>query len=117
MNHNEEELIKAGFIVSTLSDDTQHCEWTADEIEELRNYYPIQGSNVYKRFDNKTSSSCVKKAQELKLKWCGVWTKEEDDILRKYYPTEGSEVCKRLEDRTQVLCIIRAKELGLKKKS
>lgn len=42
--------------------------WTCQEIEILKKYYPVEGSDVYKRLNNKTKQSCQSKARKLNIK-------------------------------------------------
>lgn len=89
--------------------------WTEEEDEILRQYYPIEGGDIYKRFHNKTKQQCVSHASRLGVTSTQKWTEEEDEIIRKYYPTEGKRGCsKHLSNRTPKSCEYRAKILGVK---
>ena len=45
--------------------------WTKAEEKILKKYYPVEGSNVYKRLNNRTRNACISKAAQLHLQ---IWT-------------------------------------------
>lgn len=95
-------------------------EWTSKEDEVLKQYWPIEGSNVAERLCWKTAEECDTRAASLGLgkKDISVWTPEEDEILKQNYASEGMAVYKRFANgRTGAECIKRAVELGIVKKS
>ena len=89
--------------------------WTEEEDNIIREYYPTEGCNVYKRLSGRTKSSCAIRANKLNIKYINYWTEEEDNIIIEYYPTEGCNVYKRLPDRTKSSCAIRANKLNIKR--
>lgn len=42
--------------------------WTKSEDDILKNYYPLEGSQVEKKLPNRTKSACYNRAQLLKIK-------------------------------------------------
>lgn len=43
--------------------------WTKAEEKILKKYYPVEGSNVYKRLNNCTRNACISKAAQLHLQY------------------------------------------------
>ena len=39
------------------------------EEKILKKYYPVEGSNVYKRLNNRTRNACISKAAQLHLQY------------------------------------------------
>ena len=93
-------------------------EWTEEEIEILKKWYPIEGLGVMNRLENRTKDAIRHKAQQLKLKSynSNSWTETEIKILRKYYPKEGTKVKDRLHGRTEKAVLSFALKLKLRKK-
>ena len=91
----------------------RYAPWSIEELEILKNYYPIEGGDVYKRLPGRTYGTCCTKAYQLHIKCENGWSQEEDEILKKYYPTEGTDVCKRLPGRTRDACMTRAGKIGI----
>ena len=88
--------------------------WSISEIEILKKYYEIEGAKVYKRFKNKSRSTCQHKANSLGLfAPKAAWSEAELGILKQYYPSEGSKVYKRIPPRTEQACIGMARKLQL----
>ena len=93
-------------------------EWTEEEIEILKKYYPIEGLNVMGKLKNRTRAAIMTKADKLELKApVSFWTNEEEYVLKKYYPIEGMHVIKRLEGRTKNAIKLRVLQLNLKSPS
>lgn len=90
-------------------------EWTEDENEIFKKYYPIEGLNVMEKLKNRTRTAIMTKAGKLELKApVSFWTNEEEYVLKKYYPIEGMHVIKRLEGRTENAIQLRVLQLNLK---
>ncbi len=90
-------------------------EWTEEEIEILKKWYPIEGYKVADRLKGRTRSAAQTQARRLGLKPPNdLWTEEENDVLRKYYLSEKSEVIHRLNGRTKKAIIEQARRLGLR---
>ena len=43
--------------------------WTKAEEKILKKYYPVEGSNVYKRLNNRSRNACISKAAQLHLQY------------------------------------------------
>lgn len=95
--------------------------FTAEEDDIIHKYYPLEGSNVYKRLKNKTDRQVISRAIRLGItaeKFAErYYTLEEEEILRKYYPIEGLDVQKRLVNRTESSIRSKVSEMGLKKEN
>lgn len=93
-------------------------DWSIEEDNILKQYYPIEGKEVYKRLINRKPTSCRDRAQTLNLKRIPDkfvnWKQDEDNILKQYYPIEGGDVYKRLPGRDITSCRNRAAKLHLK---
>ena len=77
-------------------------EWTENEIEILKKWYPIEGGNVEKRLNGRTRCTIHTIACKLGIKAPdNFWTEEEINILKRYYPVEGIRVKSRLKWRTK----------------
>lgn len=82
----------------------------------MREYYPVEGSKVADRLEERTKEAIKTQAKKLGLRInSDLWAEEEIEILRKYYPIEGMKVRNRLKDRTRYAISTRASVLGLKK--
>ena len=82
-----------------------------EEIEILREYYPIEGRKCAARFSRKRDVQS--KACELGIRFIkDLWTDEEIEILREYYPKVGAVGCKKMLPNRDVSS--KARELGLK---
>ena len=94
-------------------------EWTSKEDAVLKQYWPIEGSNVAERLCWKTAEECDARAAELNLvkMGTGLWSPKEDEIIKQYYAAEGANVYKRLPGRSTAACVGRAAELGIAKKA
>lgn len=100
-------------------------EWTEEENNVLREYYPVEGSKVADRLEGRTKAAIMEQARRLgissklssklssKYGNCTKWTDEENEILKKYYLVERSKVANRLKGRTKVAVKSQAKRLGL----
>lgn len=95
-----------------------HNRWTSEELEILRKYYPMEGSEVSNRV-NHSPASCRTRAGLIGLHFYETkggkisWTEEEDDIIRTYYPTHGSSITKRLPGKSKSAVVARAIRLGV----
>lgn len=91
-------------------------EWTEDEIEILKKWYPIEGYKVESRLSGRTKQAVITQAYKLGLKAPDdLWTEKENNILKEYYPIEGSKVIDRLTKRRSKGAInLQASKLGLK---
>ena len=90
-------------------------EWTEEENEMLKKFYPIEGTEVRDKLDGRTKKAIYAQARKLGLKAPDdLWTEEENEILKKWYPIEGTKVVNRLEGRTMGAVHAQARVLGLK---
>lgn len=91
-------------------------EWTKEEIEILKKWYPTGGqSECIKRLSYKSRLAIISKANSLGITMNkrGIFSNEEDKIIEHYYPTEGANVYKRLNNKTEKQCHSRAIFLGI----
>ena len=89
--------------------------WTKEEDDIIREYYPIMGTEVFTKLNDRTKSACLSRAVFLNVhKENNTWTKEEDDIIREYYPIIGYKVVDKLPGRTISACRNRAIILKIK---
>lgn len=91
-------------------------QWTEEEINILKKYYPIEGIKVVDRLSGKKIASIYNKATKLGI-LRNNWTGEENAILREYYPIEGTNVIKRLKGKTKSVIQYQAMKLGVKYKN
>ena len=90
--------------------------WNSEEDEILKEFYPKEGSDVYKRIPGKNREQCLYRASLLKIptiKTPVVWSENEINILKEFYPDEGSNVYKRLPGRTGISCVAMANKYGI----
>ena len=92
-------------------------EWTDEEDRILKEYYPLEKSDVYKRLHGRSRYSCIHRAKLLNISSNGnaLWSDKDYEILKEYYPTIGSEVAIIL-GKTKAACNTKAYKLGIKKK-
>lgn len=94
--------------------------WSYHEIELLKQYYPNEGSECYRKIKGKTKQQVKNKAKSLNLfsiesiKGTS-WQYFEDDIIKKYYLKEPQYVISLLKGRTEKSIKRRAQELGVLK--
>ena len=64
--------------------------FSAEEDEIIKQYYPLEGSGVYKRLNGKTKKQCRSRAGILNISFVdnGKWTEEDDSVIRKYYTSD-----------------------------
>lgn len=92
--------------------------WTDNEIEVLKNYYPIEDiDDVYARIPRHTKQSIIQKASKLNLKSSSNWSDGDLEILKKYYPIVSSkEIMTMIGNRHSILSIkTKADRLGIYK--
>ena len=89
-------------------------EWTVEENEILKKWYPVEGSKVADRLEGRTRGAIQAQARKLGLSFLNAWTEEEIEILKKYYPIEGLNVMEKLKNRTRTAIMTKAGKLELK---
>lgn len=90
--------------------------WNEDEINILKKYYPIEGSEVRFRLPNRSIKSIQCQASRLGITGNKIWTIKELEILLEYYSKEDLEsINKRLPNRTVASIKAKANKLGLSK--
>lgn len=90
-------------------------EWTEEEDSILKEYYPVEGSEVIDRLSGRTKKAIIERARMLEVskKHNQIWTEEENEILKKYYLVEGIKVIARLSGRTKRAIMVQARRLGI----
>ena len=90
--------------------------WLPEEEQILKDYYPSEGKNVYKRLRGRSKNQCGDHALIMGIKYTNpyIWSSEEDAILYKYYPSEGLKVLDRLPQKTLTGLRNRIFKLGIK---
>lgn len=89
-------------------------EWTEEEIEILKKWYPVEGSKVIDKLSGRTKGAIQSMAIKLSLLSPGRWTDKEIEILKEYYSIEGIKVKDRLSSKTKSAIESQASKLGLK---
>jgi hypothetical protein len=93
--------------------------WGEWEIDALRKYFPVGGTNAcIPHVSKMRSKGAIKlKAESLGLHWEEhYWTAEEDAVVRKYYKRYGTKACaKRLGHRSDDSIRARARILGVQR--
>ena len=94
-------------------------EWTENELEIVKKYYPLEGPNCYKRLENRTPCAVKGIAKKLNVFYdLRSWSDTEDNILKdKYHLLSIQELCKLLPNRNAGTIRTRASFLKLKKNS
>lgn len=92
--------------------------WSAEEDNILKEYYPLEGREVYKRLPGRNRASCGTRASKLGLVVATHWWSPEDDaIIRENYPKYGRNNrgwMKKIVNHTESEILGRATTLGLK---
>ena len=89
--------------------------WEQWEDDILRQYFPSEGTRVYKRLtaNNRTRTACQHRAYNLNISFeKQPWTEDEDAYLKQNYPKVGKKVSSVLK-RTEKACMARARQLNL----
>lgn len=89
-------------------------EWSLEEDEILKRYYPVEGKDVYTRLLGRSKSACQHRARILRINSKKRWTKDEDSTLMEFYPSEGGNVSLRLPYKDLDSIYKRAHALKLK---
>lgn len=87
--------------------------WASTEDTILKEYYALEGLEVYKRLESKTKEECSKRVKYLGLTRNKKWSPEEDAIITKHFLQEKKDIWKRLPGRTLSSINRRADKLGL----
>ena len=97
--------------------------FTNDMDNIIFQFYPIEGTEIYKRFTNITKEQCFKRAQQLGVKYnrrkifgndYDEWTEDKLQILIDNYPTMGNDTYKLISGATKSAVANKAFRLGLK---
>lgn len=88
-------------------------EWTEEEIEILKKYYPIEGMHVIKRLEGRTKNAIKLRVLQLNLKSPSIWTEGENEILKRYYPKYGTDIIKKLPNRSKKSIMCQARRLNI----
>ena len=93
--------------------------FTKDEDGIIRKYYPVEGSDVYKRLKGKNGKQCRSRAGILGVKFQNIsnWTIEEDEIIKKYYASNSEKIKEKLPNRNALGIMSRASTLKIRKKA
>ncbi len=89
-------------------------EWSASELNILKEWYLKEGSAVAERLPGKSRHAIRAQAQRMGLTNKVRWSEAENEILRKYYPAEGPRTAERLSGRTRESVRIHAQKLGIR---
>lgn len=114
-----EQIVEIKEMFREIEERLEGREWSEEEIEILKKWYPIEGIKVKDRLAGRTLKAIMKQTGRLGIKKVQNfrrWTKEEIEILKKYYPIEGLKVMDRFEGRTQGSINTQISRLGLKLK-
>lgn len=89
--------------------------WTAEEIQILKDNYPIMKNEVFTLLPGRTAAACRKMAYDLRLvSKVNYWTEEEDNIIREKYPYMGNKIIDLLPNRSIQSIHTRATNLKVK---
>lgn len=90
-------MMRANFFgVAHANKDKNKC-WTKEEDDVIRQYYPIEGKEVYKRLIGRTAQLCANRAGILKIYvYKYSLTAADKEIISNYYYSEGRWCFKRL---------------------
>lgn len=93
--------------------------WTEEELNYLRECYPEQSVYLTARYLNRSESSVIKKARELRImrKSDRNWSRAELEIIKKHYVEYGNDIVDLLPGRSKSAIIMKAKELKIVKKN
>lgn len=89
--------------------------WSKEEDDIIRQYFPEEKKDVYKRLQGRTQEATYQRARFLGLVDSREWSRKEDNIIKKFYPIEGVGVVARLDNRTESAVKSRASILKVKK--
>lgn len=90
--------------------------FSESEDDLIKEYYPTEGGDVYKRLNNKTKIQCVQHAAYLGISFNkNIWTDDEIETIKKFYPQIGAKVSTMI-NRSKSSCISMARRLGIKYK-
>ena len=95
-------------------------EWTKEEDDTIREFYPSEGGNVYLRLKDRTYNTVMGRASALGVRYINEkqkgWTEREDSIIKENYAKLGGSVVKLLPGRTYNAIILRASILGVRRR-
>lgn len=88
-------------------------QWTKEEDEMLRQYYPIEGKLCAKRFVNRSVQAIQNRAFTLGIKSpVQRWTNEEDKIIYEFYKKNKNRCFELLPNRKKSAICARAQRIG-----
>ena len=90
--------------------------WTKEDEDLVRNYYPSIGTRVKSMLSVERSSEAINvKANKMGIKYMGNnWNKEDEDLMTKYYPSIGTKIKSMLSvDRNNNEIQLKASMMGL----
>lgn len=110
-----DQIMEIQGILAEIGGSLKGREWTDEENNILKEYYPIEGLKVEKRLKGRSRGAIQSQVIRLGIKALyRLWTEEEMAILKKYYSTEGKKVKDRLSGKTESAIRTKVSELGLK---
>lgn len=80
--------------------------WTDVEVDILQQYYPTEGTNVYKRLPNRSRTKIKSKARQLGVKYDQTtieWPVEEDELIYDFYMAYREKSFYRLTEILNIL--------------
>ena len=88
--------------------------WTIEELNILKEYYPIEGTKVYKRLPNHSEAACKAQAVKLQIKTKNhYWSEAEIKVLKDNFSKLGPAGCSKLLNRNKCECKHKAQRLNL----
>lgn len=110
-----EQIVEIQEMFAEIEGRLQGREWTEEEIEILKKWYPVEGYKVQSRLSGRTKKAIAREARVFGLNAPDdTWANEEIEILKKYYPIEGCKVKDRLNGRTVSSIYSIVSKLGIK---
>lgn len=87
--------------------------WSKEEDDILKEWYPIEGPEVYKRLPGRSKAACINRARRLGLKFDKSWKKKEDNYLKKEFPRIGEAAFDNITRHSKEDCWKRVRRLKL----
>ena len=80
--------------------------WSKKEVDILRRYYPDEGSDVYKRLNNRSKTSIMVAAKRYGVSFNRTferWDLTEDELVYDFYSAHGEDGFRKVSDLLQIL--------------
>jgi hypothetical protein len=103
-NRTYQAIVTKGKALGLITKD--NIMWSKKEVDILRRYYPDEGSDVYKRLNNRSKTSIMVAAKRYGVSFNRTfekWDLTEDELVYDFYSAHGEDSFRKVSDLLQIL--------------